>query len=185
MVRPMKWISATTARSSRDNGVASNCTIGFYKNSCSRVSWSCSSNTINLGSGGTCQVSVTGCTQIAAIEGNSSATNMMNALRAQELATKLNVCSSPALGSAFMVIANGDATGLAPGATVNQILQAADSFIAGLTNCNLSAGNVNRPKAEAFKNLFDKINNFPNAASSGTGVIINPTPCTTNCLATP
>jgi hypothetical protein len=68
---------------------------------------------------------------------------------------------------------------------VNQILQAADSFIAGLTNCNLISGNVNRPKAEAFKNLFDKINNFPNASSGGTGVIINPTPCTTNCLATP
>ena len=52
----------------RDNGVASNCTIGFYKNNCSQVSSSCSSNTINLGSGGICQVSVTGCTQIAAIE---------------------------------------------------------------------------------------------------------------------
>ena len=161
----------------------SNCTIGFYKNNCSKVSASCSSKSFTIGTGGTtCATTYAGCSSSAPFQ--ASATNMLVMLRAQELATKINVCQNSALADAFVVIPAGNLTGLAPGAKVSAILAAADAFIGGLSSCDLTAAGANRNKAEAFKNLFDQINNYPAAAGSGTGVIINPTPCTPNsCLA--
>jgi hypothetical protein len=169
--------------------VSANCTIGFYKNNCGGRTdkvGTCANNSYNLGSGGSCSTTgVTGCTAIANVLNGASASDMLIMLKAQELATKLNTCQNSGLLSAYVVFPAGspllgilglpDSGG---GATVQKILQYADTFIGGLSSCNLTAISSDRSLAEAYKNIFDLINNYPGGASGYTGVtIINGTPC--------
>lgn len=141
-------------------------TIGFYRNNCSRADVGACFN-VTLGTNGNgCSQIITNCDQVRATIIAADSREALPMLRAQLLAAKLNVCRVPGLGAAPVAAVKG-------AQTVQQIIGAAEAFIANLAACDLRPSNwpVQREQALIYANILDAINNGTSLGA------INPTPC--------